>query len=72
MADHVVPHFHNDPGASVIEIGAVVESNVQIGALSFVPKYAHLEGNAIYAGVPVKRLEGHAPARVRGTQPAAS
>jgi acetyltransferase-like isoleucine patch superfamily enzyme len=57
---------------SVIEIGAVVGSNVQIGALSFVPKYAHLEGNAIYAGVPVKRLEGHAPARVRGTQPAAS
>lgn len=22
MAEHVVPHFHNDPGASVIEIGA--------------------------------------------------
>ena len=22
MTDHVVPHFHNDPGASVIEIGA--------------------------------------------------
>ena len=22
MADHVVPHFHNDPGVSVIEIGA--------------------------------------------------
>ena len=22
MADHVVPHFHNDPGVAVIEIGA--------------------------------------------------
>ena len=22
MADHVVPHFHNDPGVHVIEIGA--------------------------------------------------
>jgi len=22
MADHVVPHFHNDPGVPVIEVGA--------------------------------------------------
>ena len=22
MADNIVPHFHNEPGASVIEIGA--------------------------------------------------
>lgn len=22
MAEHVVPHFHNSPGASVIEVGA--------------------------------------------------
>ena len=22
MAEHVVPHFHNDPGVPVIEIGA--------------------------------------------------
>jgi uncharacterized Zn-finger protein len=22
MADHVVPHFHNEPGVAVIEIGA--------------------------------------------------
>ena len=22
MAEHVVPHFHNDPGVSVIEVGA--------------------------------------------------
>ena len=22
MADHAIPHFHNDPGAAVIEIGA--------------------------------------------------
>jgi uncharacterized Zn-finger protein len=22
MADHIVPHFHNDPGVAAIEIGA--------------------------------------------------
>jgi uncharacterized Zn-finger protein len=22
MVDHIVPHFHNDPGVAVIEIGA--------------------------------------------------
>jgi uncharacterized Zn-finger protein len=22
MADHIVPHFHNDPGVSLIEVGA--------------------------------------------------
>ncbi|MGI8525922.1 MAG: zinc-finger domain-containing protein [Pseudolabrys sp.] len=22
MAEHIVPHFHNDPGVSVIEVGA--------------------------------------------------
>src|SRR5207248_7968024 len=31
MADHVVPHFHNDPGVPVIEIGA--KEFMCIGAL---------------------------------------
>ena len=36
MADHVVPHFHNDPGVSVIEIGA--KEFMCIGAT---PPYDH-------------------------------
>jgi uncharacterized Zn-finger protein len=36
MADHVVPHFHNDPGVPVIEIGA--KEFMCIGAT---PPYDH-------------------------------
>ena len=36
MADHVVPHFHNDPGVPVIEIGA--KEFMCIGAL---PPFDH-------------------------------
>ena len=42
---------------TVVEIGARIGSNVQIGALSFVPKRARLDGPATYAGVPVRPLE---------------
>jgi acetyltransferase-like isoleucine patch superfamily enzyme len=42
---------------SVVEIGAEIGSNCQIGALSFVPKYNRLPGDAVYAGSPVKRIE---------------
>ena len=41
---------------SVIEIDVTVGSNVQIGALSFVPKHTRLAGDAVYAGIPVRRL----------------
>lgn len=41
---------------SVIEIGVSVGSHCQIGALSFVPKYAELPGEAVYAGAPVHRI----------------
>ena len=37
--------------------GSVIEDNVIIGANSVVPKDAHLEGNAIYAGIPAKKLK---------------
>jgi uncharacterized Zn-finger protein len=36
MADHVVPHFHNEPGVPVIEIGA--QRFMCIGAL---PPFDH-------------------------------
>lgn len=41
---------------SVIEIGVSVGPDCEIGALSFVPKHATLEGGAIYAGVPATRI----------------
>jgi acetyltransferase-like isoleucine patch superfamily enzyme len=42
---------------SVIEIGVEIGSDAQVGALSFVPKYAKLEGGVIYVGSPVMPLE---------------
>ena len=42
---------------SVIEIGVEIGSDCQVGALSFVPKYAKLEGGVVYAGAPVAPLE---------------
>jgi acetyltransferase-like isoleucine patch superfamily enzyme len=44
---------------SVVDIGAEIGSNVQVGALSFVPKYARLEGGKTYAGAPVAPLPEH-------------
>ena len=41
---------------SVIEIGVEIGSDCQIGALSFVPKYARLAGGVIYGGVPAVPL----------------
>lgn len=42
---------------SVIGIGVEIGENTQVGALSVVPKFRVLEANAIYAGVPVRRLD---------------
>ena len=41
---------------SVIEIGAEIGSDCQIGALSFVPKHARLPGAVVYGGVPAVPL----------------
>jgi carbonic anhydrase/acetyltransferase-like protein (isoleucine patch superfamily) len=41
---------------SVIEIGVEIGDSCQVGALSFVPKHARLEGGAIYAGIPAQRI----------------
>ena len=42
---------------SVIEIGVDIGANTQIGALSFVPKHTSWPGGAVYAGIPIRRLE---------------
>jgi acetyltransferase-like isoleucine patch superfamily enzyme len=42
---------------SVIGIGVEIGANTQVGALSFVPKHRMLQGDAVYGGVPVRRLD---------------
>jgi serine acetyltransferase len=46
---------------TVIEIGVHAGRQCQIGALSFVPKHARLDGGSTYAGIPVRRLGTRAP-----------
>ena len=42
---------------SVIEIGVEIGPDAQVGALSFVPKYATLPGGVTYAGAPAVPIE---------------
>jgi acetyltransferase-like isoleucine patch superfamily enzyme len=42
---------------TVIDIGVVVGTGCQVGALSLVPKHTSLEAGAVYAGIPVRRIE---------------
>jgi acetyltransferase-like isoleucine patch superfamily enzyme len=42
---------------SVIEIGVEIGPDVQVGALSFVPKFAKLKGGVTYAGAPAVPIE---------------
>jgi hypothetical protein len=42
---------------SVLEIGVEAGPGCQVGALSFVPKHTRLEAEAVYAGIPVRRLD---------------
>jgi acetyltransferase-like isoleucine patch superfamily enzyme len=42
---------------SVIEIGVEVGAETEVGALSVVPKHRVLEQGAVYAGVPVRRID---------------
>jgi len=48
----------------MIGIGVEAGDGCQIGALSVVPKYTKLEARAIYAGVPVRKLEKAVPSPV--------
>jgi len=41
---------------SYVDIDVEVGAGCQVGAMSFVPKHSRLEGGAVYAGVPVKRV----------------
>jgi acetyltransferase-like isoleucine patch superfamily enzyme len=49
---------------SLVSIGVEAGDRCQIGALSVVPKNTKLDGGAIYAGVPVRRLEKASPSPV--------
>ena len=42
---------------SIIDIGVSVGDDCQVGALSLVPKHTALEPDAVYAGIPVRRLD---------------
>jgi len=41
---------------AVVEIGVEAGSGCQIGALTVVPKYTHLDARATYAGIPAHRI----------------
>ena len=49
---------------SMVGIGVDAGDRCQIGALSVVPKYTRLDAGAVYAGVPVRRIEKTAPSPV--------
>lgn len=42
---------------SVIGIGVEIGAGTQVGSLSVVPKHRRLEGGALFAGAPVRRLD---------------
>jgi acetyltransferase-like isoleucine patch superfamily enzyme len=41
---------------SVIDIGVEIGPHCQVGALSLVPKHTKLDGQAVYVGIPVRRV----------------
>ena len=49
---------------SMVAIGVEAGERCQIGALSVVPKNTKLESGAIYAGVPVRKIEKNVPSPV--------
>jgi serine acetyltransferase len=42
---------------SIVEIDVEIGAGSQVGALSFVPKHTRLDGNTVYAGIPVRRIQ---------------
>lgn len=46
---------------SVIGIGVEIGDNTQVGALSLIPKHRTLAANAVYVGVPVRRIDAPEP-----------
>lgn len=49
---------------SVVGIGVTAGPHCVIGAMSLVPKFTALDGHAVYAGVPVHKLDHSAPVGV--------
>jgi acetyltransferase-like isoleucine patch superfamily enzyme len=49
---------------SMVGIGVEAGDKCQIGALSVVPKHTKLDAGAIYAGVPVRRIQKSSPSPV--------
>jgi acetyltransferase-like isoleucine patch superfamily enzyme len=45
---------------SVLDIGVIVGPGSQVGALSLVPKHTTLEPDAVYAGIPARRIDRRA------------
>lgn len=45
---------------SVVGIDVTIGAGTQVGALSLVPKHTHLVERALYAGIPVQRIDGGA------------
>jgi acetyltransferase-like isoleucine patch superfamily enzyme len=49
---------------SVIGIDVAIGADTQVGALSLVPKHARLPPGAVYAGIPVQRIDAHRDRRL--------
>lgn len=44
---------------SVVGIDVTIGIETQVGALSLVPKHSRLPSHAVYAGIPVRRIDAH-------------
>lgn len=44
---------------SVVGIDVTIGADTQVGALSLVPKHSRLAAGAVYAGIPVQRIDVH-------------
>jgi acetyltransferase-like isoleucine patch superfamily enzyme len=42
---------------TVVDVDVVVGAGCQVGAMSLVPKHTRLEPGAVYAGIPVRRID---------------
>ena len=49
---------------AVVGIDVAIGAGTQIGALSLVPKHSRLPAQAVYAGIPVQRLDAHRERRL--------
>ncbi len=76
LSGHTVEHGHVKTGSvrldhnvtigvgSVVGIDVVIGAGTQVGALSLVPKRSRLPAGAVYAGIPVQRVDVHRDRRL--------